>query len=371
MAVTEADSIVVGAGVVGSAIAYGLARAGRKVIALDGADTDFRAARANFGLVWVQGKGMTMPMYQHVTRESSDAWPDFLAELVGTSGVSVDYERKGGLAFCLGEREFETRRDGLRSMQPEVGDVEMVERPQLEAMLPKMRLGAEVTGASFCWRDGHANPLQLLHALHVGTQRRGGEIIGRSKATQIKPANGGFAVHCGERTYFAPQVVIAAGIGSTDIGRSVDLAVPLRPVRGQILVTERMEQFMPLPASGLRQTAEGTVMIGATHEDVGLDSGTTTAAATYLANRALRVAPALAGGRLVRQWSGLRIMTPDGYPIYAESPSVPGAFVAICHSGVTLAAFHAGHLASMLAGNIASSVIQPFHHRRFDVQNAA
>ena len=50
--------------------------------------------------------------------------------------------------------------------------------------------------------------------------------------------------------------------------------------------------------------------------------------------------------RLVRHWAGLRIMTPDGYPIYAQSESHPGAFVALCHSGVTLAAVHADEVAA-------------------------
>ena len=55
------DVIVAGAGVVGAAIAYGLAGRGLRVLALDGADGDLRAAKANFGLVWVQGKGLGEP----------------------------------------------------------------------------------------------------------------------------------------------------------------------------------------------------------------------------------------------------------------------------------------------------------------------
>jgi len=147
--------------------------------------------------------------------------------------------------------------------------------------------------------------------------------------------------------------------------------VPLKPERGQILVTERLDPFMPLPASGLRQTADGTVMIGATNESVGYDLSTTGAAAARLSQKALRIIPALSQARLVRQWAGLRVMTPDGFPVYAQSESHPGAFVAVCHSGVTLAAFHAGEFADAIIAGKLSDDLSPFHQSRFNVPQAA
>jgi glycine/D-amino acid oxidase-like deaminating enzyme len=64
-------------------------------------------------------------------------------------------------------------------------------------------------------------------------------------------------------------------------------------------------------------------------------------------------------------------MTPDGHPIYAQSVSHPGAFVALCHSGVTLAAFHAETLAGVIAAGSLPETLSPFHQRRFDVPQAA
>ena len=83
---------VIGGGVVGASIAYGPARKGRSVLLLDGSAGDPRASAANFGLVWVQGKGPGSPDYQRLTRASSDLWPEFaqdLAEIAGPEeGVS-------------------------------------------------------------------------------------------------------------------------------------------------------------------------------------------------------------------------------------------------------------------------------------------
>src|SRR5690606_12662807 len=123
----------------------------------------------------------------------------------------------------------------------------------------------------------------------------------------------------------------------------------LRPQRGQLLVTERLAPMLPLPASGIRQTAEGTVMIGLTQEEVGYDLSTTQAAAADMSRNAIQLFPDLANARLIRHWSCLRIMTPDGAPVYAESEAYPGAFIALCHSGVTLASFHAGLLFAVLS----------------------
>jgi glycine/D-amino acid oxidase-like deaminating enzyme len=149
----------------------------------------------------------------------------------------------------------------------------------------------------------------------------------------------------------------------------VGLDVPLRPQRGQLMVTERLAPLLPLPASGIRQTGEGTVMIGLTQEEVGFDISTTSAAAAQMSRRALQVLPDLAGARLVRQWSCLRIMTPDGCPVYAESADYPGAWIALCHSGVTLASFHAGPLANCLRSARLDSRLNFFHHERFDVSS--
>ena len=72
----NSDVIVIGGGLVGAAIAYGLVRRGVSVLVLDGNDRDHRASNANGGLVWVQSKGMDMPAYQRFTRTLGKALAD-------------------------------------------------------------------------------------------------------------------------------------------------------------------------------------------------------------------------------------------------------------------------------------------------------
>ena len=85
----------------------------------------------------------------------------------------------------------------------------------------------------------------------------------------------------------------------------------------------------------IRQTDEGTVMLGASAEDVGFDTSFNFDMAAKIVDRAIRKVPSLKTLKLIRSWSALRIMSPDGFPIYEESSEFPGAFVVTCHSGVT------------------------------------
>ncbi len=372
----EYDVTVVGAGMVGAAIGYGLAGQNLRVLMLDGVDTDFRAAKANFGLVWAHGKGYGQPDYQRLSLAAVKDWPSFAEELEAESGFELAYERNGGLHFCMSDRELSDRAARMDLWHAQTADLapttRILDRGELQRRFPSLKLGEGVAGASLGELDGHVNPLRLLAALQAAFLRRGGHLRGGSAVIAITALpGGGFEVKTADRQAHTERVVIAAGLGSSVLGPMVGLDVPIRPQRGQLLVTERLAPLLPVPASGLRQTGEGTVMIGVTQEDAGYDLRTTSDAAVRMARRALKILPDLAGARLVRQWSCLRIMTPDGAPVYASAPLNPGAHIALCHSGVTLASFHAGAYARALASGSFPDSLGVFHHDRFNVQKVA
>ena len=179
MAVEQFDAIVIGGGLVGAAIGYGLARAGLATAMIDEGDVAFRASRGNFGLVWVQSKGLGAPHYQRWTRRSAEEWPHLAAELGERTGISVGLQQPGGLQLCLGDEEFEQRRQMMERMRVESGnfgfDYRMLDRGELVDLLPG--LGPAVIGASWTPYDGHANPLNLLHALHKGFVEKGGHYL--------------------------------------------------------------------------------------------------------------------------------------------------------------------------------------------------
>ena len=145
----------------------------------------------------------------------------------------------------------------------------------------------------------------------------------------------------------------------------VGLHAPVRPNRGQLIVTERTEKLFDYPTGHIRQTDEGGIQIGESMEDAGFDDSTTTSTLAELARRAVASFPMLGQLNVVRVWGALRVMTPDGYPIYQESKSCPGAYVVTCHSGVTLAAAHAFRIAPWINGAAAPEELDAFQGDRF------
>ncbi|MCY1504260.1 Hydrogen cyanide synthase subunit HcnC [compost metagenome] len=366
---TTSDLIVIGGGLVGTAIAYGAAGNGARVTVLDEGDDTFRASRGNFGLVWVQGKGFGMAPYARWTMGSARLWPQLRDALREETGIDVCLRQPGGFHLCFSDEDLETRRQRLQGIRDDLhGDYpfEMLGHRELAQRLPG--IGPAVAGASYTPMDGHTNPLKLLRALHAACQQRGVRIVGRHGAQSITPEDGGFTVHAGEggRTRFsAPRVVLAAGLGNRNLAPYVGLHAPVAPNRGQVLIGERATPFLDFPTTYVRQTDEGTIQLGDSMEDVGFDDGTTADVLASIARRGVRSFPALAGLKLVRAWGALRVMSPDGFPIYQESPTCPGAFVTTCHSGVTLAAAHALRVAPWVAGGNRPQGIDVFAGDRF------
>ena len=207
--------------------------------------------------------------------------------------------------------------------------IEVLDRNALASRVPG--LGTAVAGGTYCPIDGHCNPLKLLRALHAATIRAGAAYRADHRVARIVPRGEGFVLDT-EAGVVAAKVVLAAGLGNAVLAPMVGLAAPVRPNQGQIIVLERVPRFLALPLQTIRQTDEGTVLIGDSQQDRGFDDSCGIDVLAAMAARATRVFPALGGARVVRAWAGLRVMTPDGFPVYEQSASHPGAFVASCHA---------------------------------------
>jgi glycine/D-amino acid oxidase-like deaminating enzyme len=360
------DVLVVGGGLVGTAVAYGLAREGAKVTVLDEGDGGFRASRGNFGLVWIQGKGYGLSPYARWSRSSAQRWPGLAAALLEDSGVDVALRQPGGFHLCFSDAELAEREKRLSTLQAELGGdypYQLLDAKELRERLPAV--GPAVIGASYTPMDGHVNPLKLLRALHQSMQRRGVTLVSGSQISRIAPEAGGFAAHGRSAVWRAPRIVLAAGLGNRALAPQVGLHAPVAPNRGQVLVSERVAPFLHHPTINVRQTDEGSVQFGDSMEEVGFNDFTTTDVLATIARRGVRAFPLLKDVRLVRMWAALRVYSPDGFPIYEQSSQYPGAFVVTCHSGVTLAAAHALRIAPWIAGGAMPDELAAFPGGRF------
>ncbi|HCV85595.1 MAG TPA: FAD-dependent oxidoreductase [Deltaproteobacteria bacterium] len=369
------DVVVIGGGVIGAAVAYGLAAQKASVFMLDREDFQLTASRGNFGLVWLQGKGHGMPRYAQWSQEAIELWSNFAKKLEDQTGIPQYYHRTGGFQICVGEEEYSKRSTFLEEMRTQsltgTYDCEMISRDELQNMIPKLSLGPMVSGASFCPHDGFANPLHLLRALHQAFIQLKGQFFPSADVQTIEHNTDGFLIQTNITKFSTRKLVIASGLATTKLSALVGIRVPVRPQRGQVLVTEKTDQLFPFATGRIRQNFDGSFMFGASHEEVGYDLSTTNGILQDIANHALTVFPTLKNLQLIRSWGSLRVLTPDQKPVYVESQSCPGAFAVTSHSGVSLASIHSNYLVDWILSGQTQPMFEVFDSARFDVPATA
>lgn len=366
----DQDLVIIGAGLVGSALAWGLARSGQRPLLLDGEDLSLRASRANFALIWVQGKGLGAPHYARWTMKAARLWPQFAAEIKETSGIDVALRQRGAFTFALTDIELENAKADTETVAHELGKDaathSVLGHSETAKMVPA--IGRAVVGSVYSPLDGDVNSLRLLRALHTGMINLGALYEPHCEVTEIIPQSNGFLIKGAWGEVFAQRTILAAGTGNSRLAQMVGIDAPTTRSKGQILVTEKCAPFFPYTSATLRQADEGGVMIGDSQE-THTDSITTNQdISAVLADRAIRTFPCLGSVNVIRSWAGFRVKTPDGLPIYQQSEKFPGAYVAMCHSGVTLASNHALIIADQIAAQKGNLADNAFSAGRFHVQ---
>ena len=359
----DTDYTIIGGGIVGLSVAWGLLQRGLTVTVLDGDDGSLRASRGNFGLVWVQSKGMTQPRYASWSQISATLWADFARELAENTGHAVPLEQRGGYDLHFSEKTLAATVEKYEALKAKLDGnypYDVLGHNALHKEEP--HIGPKVVGAILHHQDGHANPLKLLTALAADVRRLGASVLSGKTVSEVSKPDA-FRVTCADgTTVTSNKVVLSAGLGAMQLGPTMGFKAPIRPQRGQVLITEKLPKMINRPSLIARQVDEGGIQIGATNEEVGLDDRVTQPGLSGLA-----ADPALARAQLVRSWSALRILSPDGLPIYQESPDMPGAYLVTCHSGITLAAAHARFLPDWLEGTDAAPDLEVFNETRFAI----
>lgn len=322
------DVIVIGSGVIGSSIAYHLSESKNHEILL--IDKDFPLSGTSGSTqawVWVHSK--VPSWYGELSMFSAELYP-FLEKKIG----DVEYKRTGGIApfFNEAEREKAWR---LVEQQAEVGiDIEVLTRDEVLEKEPS--LSSNVAGATFSKLDGNVNPFRLVELYVKAAKRNGVQCSFYNQVIDIEKSGDIFRLETYKGVFRAKKVIMAGGPWSKDLGSMLGVEMPVKQVRGQILVTEPLQPFLKYTIGGIRQADNGEVLIGYSKEEVGYDRRSTLDVIQQTAKMATDFVPALAKANVVRTFSGIRVMPKDGFPIIGEIPNMDGAYVAVMHSGITL-----------------------------------
>jgi glycine oxidase len=348
--------IVVGAGVVGSAIAYQLATRGARVRLLDMRDVGQGATRASAGVLCPHIEGHSAPLLQLGTR-SLAMYDEFIFHVSHDSRRPIEYRRTGTLEVGINEKE--AARLKTLSAQHVSGGVEhrYLEPNEIRELEPE--LSERIAGALYVPLHGYVGVESLTSALAAASEARGATIDRGCVVERIAQTAAAVQVDTKSGWLEADAVVVAAGSWAGGI-RVGEARPPVKPIRGQLLHLAFPEPVGSRVIWGancyLVPWEDGTVLVGATVEDVGFDESATVAGVRILLENAGELLPSIWRAVFKGVKVGLRPATRDELPIIGRSSTVPGVFYATGHyrNGVLLAPFTATAVADLvLDGRVA------------------
>ena len=351
----QPDVIVVGSGVIGLACATMIARQGPRVLVVSSNEPG-AASPASAGIV-----APSVGLFGHARTlavAARDMYPEYLDDLATRSGVQVPLDH-GLLAIALTADEATS----LRAMVRE--DSEWIDAGTLRKLEPAL---APAEGAVLHHRDGAVDPVSLLTALRAEAVRNDGIAFRSDRVAKLRPARAQPKLELADGTRLSsPIIVLAAGAWIGTI-TGLPRAIPVEPVRGQILeFAGRPLRHIVTASSGYVVPRRDRSLVGSTMEQVGFDSRATEDGASAVVSIARQISKELASFRVVGHWAGLRPVTPDLLPIVGPDPDHPGLFYACGHSknGVLLAPLTARIITELITTGTTSFDVAAYAPGRF------
>jgi len=278
------------------------------------------------------------------------------------------YARTGSLDVALDEGEAEELQAlaaahaarGVSSRYLKGGDAKQLERD----------IAADCVGALLTPAHGYASASAATAALWRACESRGARMT-RASVTRIEPTSGRVTVHTSDGPLSAPTVVLAAGSWAGQIAIDGVDPLPVHPVRGQLLYLKWPEPAVSRIVWGSRCYAvpwpDGTLLVGATLEDVGFDARATVAGVRDLLESICDLVPRAWQAGFVGARVGLRPASPDALPIIGRSVLIPGLVYATGHyrNGVLLAPLTGDLVARIVAGDESDAALAVVSPTRF------
>ena len=383
---------VVGAGIVGGAIAFHLARRGAEVTLIDAGEPGIGATGHSFA--WINSFGKEPRPYGALNRRALDTWDRFARLLDADVGL-----RWGGhLTWAATDEDAEALARNVARLQSWGYVARMVDEAEMLRLEPGLRPGT-VRAAAYSDNDGHVQGTRVAQTCASRVRQMGGTIVTGSpvtgldmhagRVTSVQLAAGSAAgrsvpdglVRDGsvpDGSVPCDAVVLAAGVGTTKLAEMAGVYVPQEESPGVVVRTEPLPPvlrsvaalYAPPPGRGgqpvhLRQSSDGVVLLGeGSQESLARDDSSEHAAEILV--RASGYLPALRSATPIPVPVGYRPMPLDGLPVLGFTRAVPNLYVALMHSGVTLAPL-VGELATLeILDGARVDILEPYRPERFD-----
>jgi len=352
------DVVVVGAGIIGCAIAHELARRGASVVVTEMRAAGMGATQASAGVLAPYIEAAEGSALLDLTVRSLALYDDFVCSASADSGIAVPYRRTGTLDVALDEASMSAFRATAQRLSRRNVSAEVVDRIAVHEHEPQLADAA--LGGLLIPSHGFVSAPELTRALAAAARRRGVQIIEHGAVRCIARDGDSVSVETERGQVNGDTVVLAAGSWSGSIAiQGVTERMPVRPIRGQLLHLgwngAPLRRVTWSPHCYLVPWDDGTLLVGATAEDVGFDERTTAAGVSGLLEAACALVPAAAGAAFLGARVGLRPASRDEQPVIGASRAMPNLMYATGHyrNGILLAPLTAKLVAdAMLDGRV-------------------
>jgi glycine oxidase len=364
------DIIVVGAGIVGCAVAHELASRGASVEIIDERPIGMGATQASAGVLAPYIEAADGSPLLDLTVRSLALFDDFVERVVAESGMTVTYRRTGTLDAAFNDGELQALQRAAATLDRLGVPASLLDAAAAREQEP--HLGGGAIGALLIESHGFVGATDLTRALGVAARRKGAHLIEGSGVRTITAGDRDIIVETTRGSLTCNAVVLCAGSWSGSIAiHGVEKPVPVRPVRGQLLHLE-------WPGVPLRRVTwssrcylvpwdDGTLLVGATVEEAGFDERTTVSGVLGLLDAVSAVIPRSANAGFLGARAGLRPATTDDLPVIGPSTCVPNLIYATGHyrNGVLLAPLTAQLVADAMLDNRVDPLLAAVGPSRF------
>ena len=353
------DCLVIGAGVIGLAVAREVARTGRSVALWERrSEPGAEATAAAAGMLAAAAEAHSPGPFFDLARRSADLWAGWAEQLLEESGVDVEYQDSGLLRVTTSSEvagDLEIRRAWQLAQGLQVSELLGLE--ELRQVVPQ--LGPEVVAGLHYPGVAHVHSHRVAEALALAGSRAGVQLRLSTEVTGVRPRGELLEVSSGAERQLAERVVVATGSWGEQLLRGLGVNLSPEPVRGQMLALRPRGRPLPEIVFGdlgyVLQKRSGLVLVGATEERVGYLAETTLEGVARLAAMARSLIPDLGPAAFAGAWAGLRPFLESG-PVLGPLPQDPRVILALGHfrNGILLAP-----VTAQLVGEVVAGALEP------------
>lgn len=377
----SAEVVIIGAGVIGSSIAYQLSRRNVKVTVLERGNLSTGTSFACDGTVFLQTK--SPGTHLRLALQSAQRFPHLGEEL----GTDIKYRKNGGMVVVEKREELEFLKCFTQKQKMVGLDVSLINREDALALEPC--LSRHILASTYSEIDAQVNPISLTFGFIDAARRLGAKFVTGAEVIEIRFKSKQIAsIITNKGIIQTEKIVNAAGAYAGLIGNLLHVKIPVNPRRGQILVTEAIPPIMkrcilsaqyisakhnPAMAKiggggiSVEQTVNGNLLIGSTREFVDFDKGVSLTGMRLMARQISKLIPRTQNLRIIRAFAGLRPHTPDGLPILSQVRGLEGFIIAAGHEGdgIALSPVTGELVADLIVDGTSKTDLTEFRLERF------